>query len=241
LTLGGRRVRIGGCAKGAGMIHPSMATLLVFVTTDAAIAKPVVRQLLTRANELSFHRITIDGDTSTSDTLVLMANGASGAPEISKPGGSAYDAFLEKLTDVCQSLAKQVVSDGEGATKFIAVRVTGAASEKQAGRVAMAIGKSSLVKTAIFGEDANWGRILCAAGYAGVPLSVERVKLRIGGQLIFHNGRLAEDRWEEKVAPKLKLRDITIHLDLGAGTASAEVWTCDLSYDYVKINAHYRT
>lgn len=241
LTIGGRRVRIGGCAKGAGMIHPSMATLLAFVTTDAAIAKPVVRDLLTRANELSFHRITIDGDTSTSDTLVLMANGASGAPEISKPSGPAYTAFLEKLTGVCQNLAKQVVADGEGATKFITVRVTGAASEKQAGRIAMAIGKSSLVKTAIFGEDANWGRILCAAGYAGVPLSVERLKLRIGGQLIFHNGRLAEDRWEEKVAPKLKLRDITIHLDLGDGNESAEVWTCDLSYDYVKINAHYRT
>ena len=239
--MGPREVRIGGCAKGAGMIHPSMATLLVFVTTDAAISKPVLREALTRANELSFHRITIDGDTSTSDTLVLMANGASSASQITKPSGPAYSKFLDNLVGVCQTLAQEVVRDGEGASKFITVRVTGAISENRAKQVAMTIARSSLVKTALFGEDANWGRILCAAGYSGVPLDVHKLTLRMNQELIFHHGGLAGDEWEQRVAPTLKNRDIEIHLDLGAGKAGAEVWTCDLTYDYVKINAHYRT
>lgn len=241
VDIGGKTVRIGGCGKGAGMIHPSMATLLVFITTDAAVPKPVLRRLLTEANENSFHRISVDGDTSTSDTLILMANGASKAPEISKPSGKRFDILLEGITTVAQSLAQQVVRDGEGASKFITVRVTGAASEKAAKQVAMTIARSSLVKTAICGEDANWGRILCAAGYSGVPLEVSRVALNINGEPILVRGRLAGEEWESTVAPTLKQRDITIHLDLGAGKAASEVWTCDLTYDYVKINAHYRT
>jgi glutamate N-acetyltransferase / amino-acid N-acetyltransferase len=241
VKIGNREVRIGGCAKGAGMIHPSMATLLVFVTTDAAIAKPVLRQLLTRANDESFHRITIDGDTSTSDTLALLANGASATAKVTKPSGTAYAKILEGLVFVCTDLARQVVADGEGASKFITVRVSGAGNSQKARQVAFAIARSNLVKTAIFGEDANWGRILCAAGYAGVPLSVDKLTLRINGEVVFRNGGLVDGNWEERVAPTLKNRDVTIHLDLGAGAANEEVWTCDLTHDYVTINAHYRT
>ena len=237
----GAQVRIGGCAKGAGMIHPSMATLLVFLTTDATVSRPVLRDVLTCANDASFHRITIDGDTSTSDTLVLMANGASGAAEIMESSGADYEQLLGGVTEICQDLARQVVRDGEGATKFITVQVTGAASEKYSRQVAMTIARSTLVKAALFGEDANWGRILCAAGYAGVPIQAARLTLHINNVLIMRDGALTKEAWEQCVAPTLKNRDIAVHLNLGAGVHSSEVWTCDLSYDYVRINAHYRT
>jgi glutamate N-acetyltransferase/amino-acid N-acetyltransferase len=241
VTIGGREVRVGGCAKGAGMIHPSLATLLVFLTTDAAVSKPVLRELLIRANHRSFHQITIDGDTSTSDTVTLMANGASGARAITSPSGAPYRTLLSAVVEVCQDLARQLVRDGEGASKFITVRVSGGSAEKPARQVAMTIARSSLVKAAIFGEDANWGRILCAAGYAGVPLVVNKLTLRINDELVFRRGGLADAGWEARVAPTLKQRDVTIHLDLGAGSGQAEVWTSDLSEEYVRINAHYRT
>jgi glutamate N-acetyltransferase / amino-acid N-acetyltransferase len=241
VRIGAREIRIGGCAKGAGMIHPSMATLLVFVTTDARIAKPVLRDMITRANDASFHRITIDGDTSTSDTMAIMANGASGAADIARASGSQYDKVLEGITSVCADLARQIVEDAEGASKFIAVRVGGAPDERKARQVAFAIARSSLVKTALFGEDANWGRILCAAGYAGVPLSVDKLTLRINGELIFRRGGLVDPGWEQRVAPTLKQRRITIDLGLGAGSSETEVWTSDLTNDYVRINAHYRS
>ncbi|MGK7346811.1 MAG: bifunctional glutamate N-acetyltransferase/amino-acid acetyltransferase ArgJ [Candidatus Nitrospinota bacterium M3_3B_026] len=241
LMIGSRRVCVGGMAKGSGMVHPAMATMLAFVTTDAAVSSRALREMTREAADASFNRITIDGDMSTSDMLIIMANGASSAPMIEKPAGKRYAALLEAVTAVCVDLAKKIVRDGEGATKFITVRVDGASSEKAARAVAMSIARSSLVKTAMFGEDANWGRILAAAGAAGVPMDVSKVTLAIGGVVIFEKGRLAENPWEARVGRKLKSRDIVVSLRLGAGRARAEVWTCDLSYDYVRINAEYRT
>ncbi|MBI4665637.1 MAG: bifunctional glutamate N-acetyltransferase/amino-acid acetyltransferase ArgJ [Nitrospinae bacterium] len=241
LSIGGKTVKVGGCAKGAGMISPSMATMLAFVTTDAALTKPVIKDLTRRACEMSFNRITVDGDTSTSDMFVIMANGASGAPLIDKPSGKRYDELLGKVTGVCQHLAHEIVRDGEGATKFAVIKVTGAVTGKAAKQVGMSIAKSPLVKTALFGQDANWGRILCAAGYSGVNMSAEKLTLKIGGITVFAKGGLARDDWETIVAPKLKEPNVEISLDLGMGGAQAEVWTCDLTYDYIRINADYRT
>ena len=241
LNLGPRKVVVGGCAKGSGMIHPSMATMLAFVTTDAAVSKTALKDIVKRANEESFSRITVDGGTSTSDMLIVMANGASGAQVIEKPSGRRYSVLLDKVTQVCVDLAQQVARDGEGATKFVTIEVTGAASENAARKVAMSIAKSSLVKTAIFGQDANWGRIMCAAGNAGVPLDPANVTVKIGGVKIFSDGGLVQGDWESRAAHKLKEKDVSISLDLGAGEAKAEVWTCDMSYDYIRINADYRT
>ncbi|VAX16107.1 Glutamate N-acetyltransferase @ N-acetylglutamate synthase [hydrothermal vent metagenome] len=240
LKIGSKDVLVGGVAKGSGMIHPSMATMLAFVTTDAAISRPVLKKLVKEANEASFNRITVDGDTSTSDMLLVMANGASGAELIDKPSGQRYAKLLSAVTSVCVDLARKVVKDGEGATKFVSVKVTSAKTEKAAKSVAMSIARSSLVKTALFGEDANWGRILCAAGYAGVNFDPSKISLNICGKPVFQNGKLVSADWEKKVAPLLKKRDVEISLDLGGGNASAEVWTCDLSHDYIRINTEYR-
>ncbi len=241
LTLGGKNVAVGGCAKGSGMIHPNMATMLCFVTTDATIGKAALKELTKRAADVSFNRISVDGDSSTSDMLIVLANGAAGTPIIEKPTGKRFAQLLDAVTEVCVDLAKKIVLDGEGATKFITVRVTGAAKEKDAALVAKSIATSNLVKTALFGEDANWGRILMAAGNAGVKFDPAKIALTISGAPVFSDGALAAADWEEKVAPLLKKREITLALDLGLGDKSADVWTCDLSYDYVKINGDYRT
>lgn len=241
LDVGSRRVTIGGMAKGSGMIHPSMATMLAFITTDATVSKSALKDLIKRANLASFDRITVDGDTSTSDMVIMMANGASGAPAIEKPSGKRYSALLEKVVGVCESLAQKIVRDGEGATKFITVKVDGAYTEKAAKSVAMSIARSSLVKTAMFGQDANWGRIMCAAGAAGVDIDPSKMTLKICGVSVFTKGRLVRGNWEARVAPKLKAKDVNLTLSLGQGRASAEVWTCDLSYDYIRINADYRS
>lgn len=241
LRLGSKDVTVGGVAKGSGMIHPAMATMLAFVTCDAAVSRPVLKDIVKRANEASFNRITVDGDTSTSDMLLVLANGASGAEPIVKPSGQRYSKLLDAVTEVCVDLAQKVIKDGEGATKFVTVKVTGAKTEKAAKTVAMSIGRSSLVKTALFGEDANWGRILCAAGYAGVKFDQSKIALDICGQPVFKNRKLVSDSWEKKVAPLLKKKNVAITLDLGAGRASAEIWTCDLSHDYIRINTDYRT
>jgi glutamate N-acetyltransferase/amino-acid N-acetyltransferase len=240
-AIGGKSVAVGGCAKGSGMIHPNMATMLAFITTDAAVTKAVAKELVKRAADRSFNRITVDGDTSTSDMLLFMANGAAGAPVIDTASGKRYEALLEAVSKVCVDLAKKVVRDGEGATKFVTVTVTGAAKEKDAEKVAKAIATSSLVKTALFGEDANWGRIFMAAGNAGVAFDPARLTLSIGGAPIFKNGGLVSPDWEKKVAPRLKKPEVDIHLDLGGGGGEAQVWTCDFSYDYVKINGDYRS
>ncbi len=241
IQLGDKKVAVGGAAKGSGMIHPSMATMLAFVTTDATVTKPVLKELVKRSCDQSFNRISVDGDTSTSDMFMVMANGASGAPMIDKPSGKLYSALLDAVTSVSTDLAKKIVKDGEGATKFVTVRVTGARSVKDADLTAMSIARSNLVKTALFGQDANWGRIVMAAGNSGARFDPEKLSLKICKAPVFTNGALVTAGWESRVAPRLKFKDILIELDLGAGPASSEVWTCDLSYDYIRINADYRS
>lgn len=241
LKLGSKNVTIGSCAKGAGMIHPNMATMLAIITTDAALTKPVLKDMVRRANAVSFDCISVDGDVSTSDMFIVMANGASGAPLIEKSSGQRYSKILDKVTGVCVDLAQQIARDGEGATKFITVDVTGAAGYGSAKKVAMSIAASSLVKTAMFGEDANWGRILSSAGYAGVPFDLKKVTLKIGNVTLYRKGVAISGDRAKKVKALIKKKDIAVSLDLGQGRAKARVWTCDLSYDYIKINADYRT
>lgn len=239
LSLGGRQVRIGGMAKGSGMIHPNMATMLGFITTDAAINGRMLAQALRSAGDYSFNRITVDGDTSTNDSLFILANGVAGNPEINE-AGTDYQSFLEGLTEVCLNLAKMIAQDGEGATKLVEVRTEGASSEVAALQIGKSVATSNLVKTALFGEDANWGRILAAVGYSGVPIDPEKIRIYLGGLLVCQNGTgVAFDEAEAKRV--LKQKEILIRIDLGMGKATASVWTCDLSYDYVKINGSYRT
>jgi glutamate N-acetyltransferase/amino-acid N-acetyltransferase len=231
---GGKQFSIGGMAKGSGMIAPNMATLLAFLTTDAQVAPGLLPRILKRAADRTFNRITVDGDSSTNDTVLLLANGASGAKV--RPG-SAARAFEDALIYVMGDLSKQIVRDGEGATKLIEVTVTGARSEAQAATAARAIANSLLVKCAIHGGDPNWGRILCAAGYSGVDLKPSKVKLQIGAVSVFKNGLPTEAHAASEVAGK----EVSIRLDLGVGRGKATVWTCDLSKEYVAINAHYHT
>lgn len=238
-TIGSRPVRISGMTKGAGMIHPRMATTLAFVLTDVMITRVLLEEALTEACEKSYNRISVDGDTSTNDTLAVMANGASGTPLIDERNED-YQVFVFALTRLCQSLAQQIVRDGEGAGKFIEILVQGAETEAQATQVARSIANSSLFKTAMAGEDANWGRILCAAGYSGVTFDPNRVDIRLGSLLVCQNGvGLAFD--ESRAKQILKEHDIYVRLDLKSGNHSSTMWTCDLTKEYIHINADYRT
>ncbi|OAN46827.1 ornithine acetyltransferase [Chloroflexus islandicus] len=236
----GNVITIGGMAKGAGMIHPNMATMLAVVTTDAAVPRDVLDAAMRQVLEVSFNSISIDGDTSTNDTLLVMANGVSGAPPITDLASPAGAAFIAGLTAVCQHLAHAIVRDGEGATRFVTITVRGAVNNAEAKQAAMTIARSPLVKTALFGADPNWGRVLCAIGYSGVTVDPNRVVLHFGGMRVLENGLPLP--FDEKAAHKLlDVPDITIDADLGLGDGSATVWTCDFSYDYVRINAEYRT
>lgn len=240
VKLGGRSVTIGGVAKGAGMIHPNMATLLAFITTDAAISKSALSKALKTAVGRSFNRITVDGDTSTNDALIALANGAAENEMIRSAEGRDFEAFTAALTDVCRNLAKQVVRDGEGARKLIAIEVRNAPSEGAAHRIAETIATSPLVKTAIAGEDANWGRILAAAGRSGVRFDPARVDIRIGRVAVAKGGMGL--RFDEAAALEvLKKNEVTLTVDLKSGDASATVWTCDLTEGYIRINADYRS
>lgn len=231
---------IAGMAKGAGMISPNMATLLAVLTTDARIAPEPARQALTTAVNASLNMITIDGDMSTNDTALLLANGLADMPEIVSTKSPAYSAFTEGLLAVTVALAKGLVRDGEGATRFIEIRVTEAGSVAEARQVGMAVANSSLVKTAIYGQDANWGRIVCAVGYAGVPLDPNAVRVWLGDlELVRDGGPYQVD--EARASQILAQTDIPIRISLGRGEAEATVWTSDLSHAYVDINAHYRT
>lgn len=231
---------IAGMAKGAGMISPNMATLLAVLTTDARIAPEPARQALTTAVNASLNMITIDGDMSTNDTALLLANGLADMPEIVSTKSPAYSAFTEGLLAVTVALAKGLVRDGEGATRFIEIRVTEAGSVAEARQVGMAVANSSLVKTAIYGQDANWGRIVCAVGYAGVPLDPNAVRVWLGNlELVRDGGPYQVD--EARASQILAQTDIPIRISLGRGEAEATVWTSDLSHAYVDINAHYRT
>jgi glutamate N-acetyltransferase / amino-acid N-acetyltransferase len=236
ISVGGRAVAIGGMAKGSGMIEPMMATMLGFVTTDAAVPPPLLDRALRAAVDVTFNAITVDGECSTNDCVMLLASGASGATITE----STYPAFLEGLTAVCRELAIGIVRGGEGATKLVAVTVTGAASAADAKRCAKAIANSPLVKTAIHGGDPNWGRLIAVAGRAGVGFELGRAAVTIGSVVLFKDGR-PYDQNAPAAADYLKGHELDVTVHLGAGTESATVWTCDLSAEYVKINADYRT
>jgi glutamate N-acetyltransferase/amino-acid N-acetyltransferase len=239
LQLGDRRVTIGAMAKGSGMIHPNMATLLCFITTDAAIAPAYLKQALRYAVERSFNLITVDGDTSTNDMVVILANGLAANPVIDQEDSNSV-AFRDALTAICISLARDIARDGEGATKLITVEVRGANTEEDARRIAKAVAGSSLVKAAIFGRDANWGRIICAAGYSGADFDPEKVDIYLGDEQVAGQGS-SMDFSEERALDILSKDNVTITLELNSGQAGAVAWGCDLTYDYVKINADYRT
>jgi glutamate N-acetyltransferase / amino-acid N-acetyltransferase len=247
-TIGDRPVRIGGIAKGSGMIHPNMATMLAFVTCDAAVSPHLWQQMLTRAADRSFNSITVDGDTSTNDSLIALANGQSRTPAIVEMGAEA-EKLEAMLTEVCQHLAKAIARDGEGATCLIEVQVTGAHDELSARQIAKTIAGSSLVKSAIFGRDPNWGRIAAAAGRAGIPFEEANLQIKLGDFLMLENGqplpfdRAAASAYLKQAANGAYLKDDTvlISLSVGNGHGTGKAWGCDLSYDYVKINAEYTT
>jgi glutamate N-acetyltransferase/amino-acid N-acetyltransferase len=247
-TIGGRPVRIGGIAKGSGMIHPNMATMLAFVTCDAAVSPPLWQQMLSRAADRSFNQITVDGDTSTNDSLIALANGQSRTPAITEAGAEA-EKLEAMLTEVCIYLAKAIARDGEGATCLVEVQVTGTNDDAEARQIARTIAGSSLVKAAIFGRDPNWGRIAGAAGRAGVLFNQDDLQIQLGDFLMMQNGqpqsfdRSAASNYLRQAALGAYLKDdtVTIAVGVGNGTGSGQAWGCDLSYDYVKINAEYTT
>ncbi len=239
-SIGKNKIVIGGIAKGSGMIHPNMATMLAFVQTNARIDPSTLQQALKEANEASFNSITVDGDMSTNDTFIVMANGQAGNKPI-KPGSKEYAQFTAALTEVSKNLAFQIVKDGEGATKFVTVRVSGAKTKNHAKKVAESVATSSLVKTAIFGEDPNWGRIICAIGYAGVPIHPDRIVIRLNGATLYENDNPTRHASMDSLRRKMQKPTILIAIDLKNGNETAEVYTCDFSYDYVKINAEYTT
>lgn len=237
--LDGKEVRLGGIAKGSGMIHPNMATMLAFITTDAAISTNLLRQALSSAVAKSFNMITVDGDTSTNDTVLLLANGEANNKEITEEN-SHFAKFSEALLQVTTELAKAIAKDGEGATKFVEVQVVGASTDEVASKVALSIAGSNLVKTALFGEDANWGRIICAAGYSGADFDPDKVKIYLGDLQVGDYGR-GIDFSEEQAKEILSNSEIILKVDLQSGSSQATAWTCDLTFDYIKINASYRT
>ena len=239
--IGGVEVALNGIAKGSGMIAPDMATMLAFAFTDAAIPAKVLQALLSDAIDKSFNCITVDSDTSTSDTVLLFATGAAGNPAVEDAGDDALADFKAKLDDLLLDLAHQIVRDGEGASKFVTVAVTGAESDKSAHRIAMAIANSPLVKTAIAGADANWGRIVMAVGKAGEKAAVDRLEIFIGGHAVAKGGGPVPGYDETPVAAHMKGSDIAIAVDVAVGEGAATVWTCDLTHGYIDINADYRS
>lgn len=239
LTVDGREVRIVGAAKGAGMIHPQLvphATMLVYIFTDAAVEPRALKALLQESSELSFNRISIDGDTSTNDTVLLLASGASGVPL-----DASHQGFRAALHEICTSLAKQIVDDGEGVTHVVELQIGGAASDADALRVARAIAHSPLNKTAWAGSDPNWGRLMAAAGYSGAELDPSHINIWLGQQQICENGGRVENFDKDRAHQYLTQRDVTIRLDLGIGSGSCVFWTTDLTTEYVHINADYST
>jgi len=239
--IGGTKVDLCGIIKGSGMIAPDMATMLGYIFTDAAVEPTFLQELLSAANLETYSCITVDGDTSTSDTVLTFATGQSDAPRITGWDSPGADAFAAALTDICRQLAQLVVRDGEGASKFITVRVSGAVSDDSARAVGLAIANSPLVKTAIAGEDANWGRVVMAVGKAGEPADRDKLSIAFGGVWAARDGLPVEDYDEAPVAQHLKGQDIDLAVELGIGTGSATVWTCDLTHGYISINADYRS
>jgi glutamate N-acetyltransferase/amino-acid N-acetyltransferase len=242
VLIDGVLITITGIAKGSGMIHPNMATMLGYIATDAAIAQPLLQAMVSEAANRSFNCITVDGDTSTNDALMLIATGKSALPEVKAAGSKAAKALQAVITEVATWLAQAIVRDGEGATKFITVRVEGGKDEAECKQIGYAIARSPLVKTAFFASDPNLGRILAAVGYAGVDdLDVAALKLYLDDVLVAENGGRAASYREEDGQRIMKQSDITIRVVLNRGAKHATLWTCDFSYDYIKINASYRS
>ncbi|WP_148296855.1 bifunctional glutamate N-acetyltransferase/amino-acid acetyltransferase ArgJ [Alkalihalobacillus akibai] len=239
-VVNGKTVSIGGVAKGSGMINPNMATMLSFVTTDANIESDVLQQALSNITNQTFNRITVDGDTSTNDMVVVMASGLAENEPLS-PNHPDWESFYQALKETCESLAKQIARDGEGATKLIEVQVKGALTDEDAGKIAKKIVGSDLVKSAIYGTDANWGRIICAIGYSGCEINPDTIDIGIGPvQTLIQSQPTAFS--EEEAKSYMELNDtVVIHVDLHLAEGSGKAWGCDLSYDYVRINAGYRT
>ena len=242
VMIGGVQITITGIAKGSGMIHPNMATMLGYIATDANIAQPLLQRMVGEAANRSFNCITVDGDTSTNDALMLIATGQAALPEIRDASGADFAALQAAVTEVAIYLAQAIVRDGEGATKFITVRIEGGKDEAECKQIGYAIARSPLVKTAFFASDPNLGRILAAIGYAGVDdLDVAALKLYLDEVLVAENGGRAASYLEEDGQRVMQQSDITIRVVLNRGAALATLWTCDFSYDYVKINASYRS
>ena len=239
--IDGRNVKLIGIIKGSGMIAPDMATMLGYIFTDAAIDAAFLQELLSAANMQTFSCITVDSDTSTSDTILAFATGKANNAPLRSFNDAGADAFASALHDVCRQLAHLVVRDGEGAQKFIEIAVTGAVSDDSARRVGLAIANSPLVKTAIAGEDANWGRVVMAVGKAGEPADRDQLSIRFGNKWVAQSGLAADSYDEAPVATHLKGKDIEIGVDLGLGDGRATVWTCDLTHGYISINADYRS
>ena len=237
IMINGKPICISAIAKGSGMIAPDMATMLAFIATDASIAKAELQDMLRRQCAKSFNAITVDSDTSTSDSVFFCATGKAGV--INQKDDLA--AFEEALGEIMQDLAVQIVRDGEGASKLITIDVTGAVDDASAHRIAMAIGNSPLVKTAIAGEDANWGRIVAAVGKAGEPADRDKLAIAIGGIVITDAGQRRDDYDETPVTAHMKEDEISLHIDIGLGTGTARIWTCDLTHGYITINADYRS
>ena len=236
--IDGEAVHLAGVAKGSGMIHPRLATLLCFITTDARVGPRMLHYLLRAAVEVSFNRVSVDGDTSTNDSVIAMANGASGVAV--RPGNQSRAWFLAGLTHLCQTLARMIARDGEGAKKLVTVEVRGAKSDADAERVARAVANSPLVKTAVAGSDPNWGRVVCAAGYSGARFNPEKVDILVNDLFLCRKG--VDARFDEAAARReLDLKEFTLRVDLHAGRGFSRIWTCDLTHDYITINASYRT
>ncbi|MCR5592712.1 MAG: bifunctional glutamate N-acetyltransferase/amino-acid acetyltransferase ArgJ [Saccharofermentans sp.] len=235
----GKEITIAAQAKGSGMIHPNLATMISVFTTDAAISSALLDKALRKAVKYTFNRVSVDGDTSVCDSVIIMANGAAGACEI-KEGSEDYELFEQALTELAEDIARKIASDGEGASKFIEIEVTGAADEYDAKLIVTSVARSPLVKTAMFGEDANIGRVLTAVGYSGAKFDPDKIDILVGGMLFFHDG-VCVDFDEEEAARILSEHDIFIQIKLSEGDAYDRMFTCDFTYDYVKINGSYRT
>ena len=239
--IAGTQVTLNGIAKGSGMIAPDMATMLAYVVTDAALPREVLQSMLSEMTQTTFNAITVDSDTSTSDTLLLLASGAAGGPNIEDASDPRLKDFREKLHAVLLDLALQVVRDGEGASKFIEIKVTGAQSDDSARRIGLSLANSPLVKTAIAGEDANWGRIVMAVGKCGEPADRDKLSIRFGPHSVAENGFIASSYKEEDGAAYMKRQNLVLSVDIGLGAGQADVYTCDLTHGYIDINADYRS
>ena len=239
ITVGGKEVRFGAIAKGSGMIRPNMATMLCYIATDLAIDQKLLQEALSTVVETTFNMISIDGDMSTNDMVIVMANGEAGNAKITEKGAD-YDKVVEVLHAISEGMAERIASDGEGATKFLKIHVHGTKNFADAKTVGMAVANSPLVKTAFFGEDTNWGRVICAAGYAGVPMDPEKTVVSFGGIPVYAHG-VGANADKDALAKAMAEHDIMIDIDLADGPEEATVFSCDFSYEYVKINGEYHT